>query len=57
MNPNHRLPALVLGAFGAGFLVNQILGLPPLSNAALVFVATASVFLALGWMTSKRGAA
>lgn len=56
MNPNRRLPILVLGSVAAGFLVNQMSGLPPLPRAGLVFVASASVFLALGWMTGRRGA-
>lgn len=57
MNPNQRLPALVLGAFGAGFLVDWMLSLPPLPKAALVFLASAFVFLALEWMTGRRKAA
>jgi hypothetical protein len=56
VNPNQRLPILVLGAFATGFLVDSMLNLTPLIRAGLVFVASASVFLALGWMTGKRKA-
>jgi hypothetical protein len=57
MSPNRRLPVLVLGAFGVGYLVNYMLDLPPLSKAALVSVASASTFVILGWLTGKRAAA